>query len=268
MLGKLLKYEIQATARTFLPLYVALLLFAIVNRVFIQVNVPAEGIWAIPVNISVAAYFFLIVAIFVLTFIVMIQRFYKNLLSDQGYLMFTLPVQPWKHILTKTITSIIWIALSMIVTFFSLLILSFSSHFFDFLPEMWQDLQQFIREFNFYFGANGYLYMIEFGLAMIIGAIGSIWSIYASISIGHIFSNHKILASFGAYIVLSIIAQAVVTAAITVVSFGPISNLLSGLSQVTLAHIFLIGLLLFSIVSTVAYYLITNYILNKRLNLD
>lgn len=41
------------------------------------------------------------VALFVLTMIVIIQRFYKGLLCDEGYLMFTLPVKPWQLIATK-----------------------------------------------------------------------------------------------------------------------------------------------------------------------
>ena len=32
MLGKLMKYEIKATARLFLPLYAALLVFSLINR--------------------------------------------------------------------------------------------------------------------------------------------------------------------------------------------------------------------------------------------
>ena len=38
MLGKLTKYEIKATARIFLPLYAGLLLFALINKVFIEIN--------------------------------------------------------------------------------------------------------------------------------------------------------------------------------------------------------------------------------------
>ena len=34
MLGKLLKYEIKSTARTFLPLYGMILLVALINRFF------------------------------------------------------------------------------------------------------------------------------------------------------------------------------------------------------------------------------------------
>ena len=46
----------------------------------------------VPHIISIALVSMLIAAAFVITLILTIQRFYKNLLTDEGYLMFTLPV--------------------------------------------------------------------------------------------------------------------------------------------------------------------------------
>ena len=82
MLGKLTKYEIKATARIFLPLYAGLLLFALINKVFIEINLLQTRMAFLPL-ISGAIYFFIIVATFIITLVVMIQRFYKNLLSDE-----------------------------------------------------------------------------------------------------------------------------------------------------------------------------------------
>ena len=90
MLSKLLKYELKATGRIFLPLFLALLLFAGINRFTLS---PDE--FDAPAMISMIMYIIIMVGMFVMTFIMMIQRFYKNLLSDEGYLMLTLPVKPW-----------------------------------------------------------------------------------------------------------------------------------------------------------------------------
>ena len=38
MLGKLLKYEIKSTARIFLPLYVSLVLLAVISNIFFKIN--------------------------------------------------------------------------------------------------------------------------------------------------------------------------------------------------------------------------------------
>ena len=94
MLGKLMKYEIKATGRTLIPLYIALLAFAIINKIFIGTGLSdkLEGFGSIPFILSIFGYGFTMAAVFIVTFFVIIQRFYKNLLGDEGYLMNTLPV--------------------------------------------------------------------------------------------------------------------------------------------------------------------------------
>ena len=86
MLGKLMKYEFMATGRTFLPLFAALILVSIVNRLLssLGLNVPS----AIGTVVSVI----LMVGVAVVTLLITLQRFRNNLLSNEGYLMMTLPV--------------------------------------------------------------------------------------------------------------------------------------------------------------------------------
>ena len=88
MLGKLLKYEIKATARLFLPLYAALLVFSIINRFLnpFAISKPIDNMSAqlfIGI-ISMTFYYVLLVGTLVMTVVIMIQRFYKNLLGMKG----------------------------------------------------------------------------------------------------------------------------------------------------------------------------------------
>ena len=96
----------QRPAHSFLPVYLAILLFALINRVINPfdkvsdgVSVTVEGFSFINMMrmASIVVYFALIVATIAMTFVIIIQRFYKNLLGDEGYLMFTLPVKPWAY---------------------------------------------------------------------------------------------------------------------------------------------------------------------------
>lgn len=45
----------------------------------------------------------------VVTAVILIQRFYKNLLGSEGYLMFTLPVTVSQHLFSKTIIAVVMI---------------------------------------------------------------------------------------------------------------------------------------------------------------
>lgn len=137
MLGKLMKYEIKATQRIFLPLYGLILVFALLIKVFMLFNIQnARGMAIIPFVITMIIYCVLIAAVCVMTLVVTIQRFNKNLLGDEGYLSFTLPVKVHSHIDSKMIISLMWTVLSLIVSAVSIFILasdnSTASRFGDF----------------------------------------------------------------------------------------------------------------------------------------
>ena len=104
MLKKLLKYEFIATGRIFLPLYGALIVVSFLQKLFFDFNFG--NMRNISLNILIGAipvlFTTLVVAVIVTTFIMMIMRFYKNLLSSEGYLMFTLPVSVSKLIWSYT----------------------------------------------------------------------------------------------------------------------------------------------------------------------
>ena len=100
-----MKYELKATTRIFLPLFAAALLSALINRVIMLLS---PGSWQAPAVISMTLYVIILIGMFVMTFIVLIQRFYKNLLSEEGYLMHTLPVNPRVHITGKLLITSLW----------------------------------------------------------------------------------------------------------------------------------------------------------------
>ena len=266
MLSKLLKYEIRATARIFLPLYVVLLAYAAIHKIISLLSSPRMQA---PEAISMFIYIMLLVAIFVVTFVVMIQRFYKNLLSDEGYLMFTLPTKPWKHIVSKLLISMMWTVVSVIAAIMSISIVAFEKIF---TVESMQILQKAISEFYNYFGLSTPLLIVEFLLAGIVSLVASVLIIYASIAIGQLFNRHRVLASLGAFIVLNTVSQILVTIAYAIPSFTwlradnyvvndfhtiePIFHLVVWLS------IIFFGLL------SAGYFFVTNHILSKRLNLE
>ena len=111
MLGKLLKYEFKATSRILLPLYGALLIFAFIVKIFIGTKldgVNMDFLGGIPAVVSIFTYGATMAAVFIVTIFIIIQRFYKNLLGDEGYLMNTLPVSTTSNISSKLISAIIW----------------------------------------------------------------------------------------------------------------------------------------------------------------
>ena len=83
MLKKLFKYEFSATGRIFLPMYAALLVMSLIARVFYSV----EGLQSdILIALITMLLVMLFTAVWVITFVIIIRRFWDNLLGRQGYL--------------------------------------------------------------------------------------------------------------------------------------------------------------------------------------
>ncbi len=106
MLTKLLKYEFKDTARIIPFFYLITLIFA-----GMVLSAKALNIKWFQVTTS-ALLLLLGIAVSVITFVIIVMRFYKNLFSNEGYLMFTLPVKPYKLLTSKTIVSFFWMILS------------------------------------------------------------------------------------------------------------------------------------------------------------
>jgi len=117
MLKQLLKYEFKATKRLYFGLYLALALLSVVLGVtFRQEHALAHSTSFQNLEvILMIVYVSVILAIAVLCFVNTIQRFYQNLLGREGYLMHTLPVTETQLILSKLITSMVWVLCSGLV---------------------------------------------------------------------------------------------------------------------------------------------------------
>lgn len=284
MLKKLLSYEIRATALTFLPLFAALLGMALVHTIISQLAPDRQGA---PEVISMILYVFILVGMFVMTMVVMIQRFFKNLLSDEGYLMFTLPVKPWKHIVSKMLVSVMWIVLSSITAILSIMIIAFETVL---TPSFWRYAGDAL---SFVFANEGApLFVLLFLLSLVIGLFSGILMIYASIAIGHLARSHRGLAAVGAYFLLSTVSQILsLLLGFLPGGFGSLMGsdrtpglnmpggfgmsglgLLRGMQSLPelmpVLHTAMLQTLVFTALISAAYYAITHVILTKRLNLD
>lgn len=269
MLDKLLKYEVKATARLFLPLYLTIVIFAGINRFFLSMNHAKEGLpifYGIAMSISMFAYVILMIGLVVMTLFVLIQRFYKNLLGDEGYLMFTLPVKTWKHIFSKLIIAMLWIITSSVVAFFSLSIL-FSQNFN--LLELINIIVNFIEQAQREVGITIYIMAIEAIALALLTLASTVLQIYAAIALGHLFNKHKLLISFGMYIALQTVSQIIISISAAIFFqlsiFTPESTLWP---SATLATSILSLLVLYSGAFVAGYFYLTNYILKRKLNLE
>ncbi|MFU0833177.1 MAG: ABC transporter permease [Oscillospiraceae bacterium] len=267
MLGKLLKYETAATARIFLPIYGLILLLAGINK--LSWNYDFDS-FDIPRSILMSVYVMLIVSAFVITLVVTIQRFYRNLLGDEGYLSFTLPVKPHSHIDAKLIVTLMWAVLSILVTVLSIFIFVANA---DTLEKFSRACAQ-IRELYQAYGISAHIITLEIIIMMVVSFWSSILQIYASVTIGNLAGRHKLLAGVGAYLGFGIVEQTITSVLVTVFHqqiqdyFSSFKDFAGATYPAEPIEVGLLILILFSAAFAVAFYIFTNWMLTNKLNLE
>ena len=208
MLGKLMKYDLRSGIRTFSLIWIGLAALAAINGLTLRIafdgDIQSELanfiITVLPMVLLVALY--VAMGIFMLVFI--INRFYKGLLGDEGYLMFTLPVSVSEHIGSKLLTSMIFQIGS-----FAVAVLSGGLLFAVLTPPNFSDVAQAFQEAGRYLRVNplpagtGWL-IAEFAVYMLIAAAVTILQIYTAISIGHLAKKNRGWFALLAYVGISI----------------------------------------------------------------
>lgn len=236
---KLLKYEWKACARTCLPLYGVLILMSLISRILYVIPKNASLDFMLPA-ISSMLYMGVMMAAFVVTAVILIQRFYKNLLGSEGYLMFTLPVTVTQHLLSKTIIAVVMIALSGIAAFLSIGIfadMSFGTLFVDMIKGVAR--------------SGGLLFGLERLVLAVLGIAGMALFLYMCIALGHLASRHRLLMSIVWYVVLSTALQVLML----MVMMGAV-------------HLMLRFCCVAALIGDAVCFLVTRWILTHKLNLE
>lgn len=269
MLGKLLKHEWKATGRHFLLLYLVFAFVTVCNKLILEITAQNDFLEMFQA-LFMAAYIITCAAIFILTTLLIVMRFYKNMLSDEGYLTFTLPVTVSQHIAAKGIVAYIWSILSIILFLLSVCLLVSGHGMYD----VFYQILELIGYVSEEIGIKFWLCIIIYGIAMLIGNAYSILQYYMSMAIGQLAHKHRILASFGIYFGFTFVLQNVLSVFLLLVNIADpilsLEELESNFLSAFFSYMNAIGIfsILFNIILSIAFFFITRYVLTKKLNLE
>lgn len=226
MLGKLLKYELKASARTLLPLYAATLILALVGGISMAARTSGynELMWAMAndtvatfnsfteplnggINILIGFSMILVlafcVAVTVLTIMSVVQRFNHGIAGNEGYLMFTLPVKHETLLASKLLGALVW-SLASILVFFLVgaiiggLTLFVEREFYDWALAR----EQVMEMFRYYNPIPSVLLTV---LNSIVALMAAILTIYLAIMIGQMeqFNKYRVAVAVVAFFVVN-----------------------------------------------------------------
>ena len=277
MLGKLMKHEFRATARIMLPVMGAMVALALLANLSIRGlagNLSDVPMLKILFTLIIIFFSVAVVATAVMSLVIMVSRFYRNLLKDEGYLMFTLPVSVHELIWSKLIVSLVWFLGTGLLIFLVMALLALNlSH---------TNLQMILEQFPSWSEILGWLdaagvrgqvitFLVQIVLGTLIGIFAACLHFYASMALGHMFSKDKVLLSIVFFVGISF-AFNLMEMGYGIVGFGlsdlenmELSNNREGLGFLSTVIWHGIGL---SAVQAAVMYLATFLGLKKGLNLE
>ena len=277
MLGKLIKHELRGSGRTMLPfILVSLFLSVMAGLSMRAMEHQQEYSWF---NILFGIVIFLFVAglmaVCIMSVVVVINRFRQNLLGDEGYLMFTLPVSVDEHIWAKLIVSAIWfLATALTCMLAVVLVLLCNVRTFD---VNWSEVGYVMGELGRMIWEFGVLHIVGYCLELLVmffaGVCVSCLLFYCAMAIGYSFANRKVLLSILACFGLDIFFTTLQSALIAALNAMPgverfLDNLdLSRVGTAGSVHIVMLCWILYLAVYAAALYIPTRLLLKKKLNL-
>lgn len=276
MVKKLFKHEIAYYMRSMLLIYGILLVIAAVSRV-IQLFEADNSVYDALNTFSITTYVLGIVAVFAMTMVFTITRYYRNLFTSEGYLSFTLPVTSTQHILTKLSAAVLTHIASVIVVLISACIITAGdvlvevskviAYIINILPER---LAFAFQDTATEWRVNIWLFAAEFILLMIVVAIYQMLLFYGCITVGQMSNKNRVLAAVGVYFGYYMATQAIGTVLVIVSQYLPWEDLSEIFLDMPIGciHILLIGYTLLNLAISTGLFFVSRFIIRRKLNLE
>lgn len=276
MTGKLIKYEIRSSIRLIGIIWIALIAASIlvgISTSSVQTVLPEDGLELAKNLLAIVPPIFygaIFMAMMVITVMIVILRFYRGILGDEGYLMHTLPVKVWQLITAKGAVAAGIVLISSLLAFLSILILiGFTGGFREMMDAMAELFRIFGEE------PQAILIILEILVIIIASALKSVYQIYAAMAIGQLAGKYRLLTSLGAYIAINIALTVIVAFLVAMADLTGldvwlaelIDNIRTEQDIYTLMHLGMLFAFLATAVQVAVFHVIAERILTKKLNL-
>jgi len=277
MLGKLLKYDLKSSYLYLVVCYAVYIVLTVMFSLMLhaEVNVEVTGgtmgmLRAFGLIILTLLWIFSIMGLVLLTYILIIHRFYSNLVKDEGYLSLTLPVSTRAHMLSKLISGLLFMlatAVALLAGVGVLVAILDSAEFARALSQLAPMFRRMILELSKELGTLNFIMLIVNGL---LGVVRGLLLVYFSICLGQLFNKHKIWGSIGAFLAITIGLE-VVTGIAYILSgsmYMPGGSALFSLVFVKGTRVVTWVELFLNIAQICVYFFLGAWLLEKKANLE
>ena len=205
MLNKLLKYDLKDKFKGLIVFYILALFFALLTRIFLSIenSIMINIIGQICSGISISMIFNILVNNLMRLWV----RYKQNLYGDESYLTHTLPIEKQNLYLSKILTSIITLFISVLIIGLTIFIAYYSKENLEFLKKL------LLPVANAY-GSTIIKILLAFLFIFFLEFINILQSGFTGIILGHKMNNTKtgysILFGFCAYMSIQVFALLII----------------------------------------------------------
>lgn len=280
MLGKLIKHDFLAMARVLTPAYIVMLAIALLGRLMtwlatrktIMESVAPAIAHIISMLSSLLTIAFVLAPLVIIFFAAFygIYRFYKNIFTDEGYLMNTLPTRPVNLVGSKMIIALVWMLFTLVVAGLSWFIaVGHIDALTNTVHQIWDTISGLFlgnqEAIHAELGVPIWVFLIELVVFLLCWFARFAISWFFAIAFGQLISkSHKALGAIAAYIGLAVVSQVISTVYLALLGKLVPEGATNGIAtQYTL-----IGNSILFILIAVLLTWATTYIMKNRLNLD
>ncbi len=272
MLGKLLKYDFKANART-------MLIFSIIALSVSGACVGLKALLRLPVmdktdfwgirmvlGMLIAACWFAVFAYVVIMLVMIIRRYYKNLFLEEGYLTFTLPTTNGKIVTSKFLSAYVIMLVTLGIAIGCMTIMAV-------FPSVVQS--EYLIDFSYLLRTlqSGLtlttIHKIEFYVYLLLSLAEIILLLYFSITLGSLLAKKlKLLAAFGFFYGIVTVLNSIRSFILVVFAMDSAKSLAydttSSNARTTISYLVLIFM---SIIVSVLCWFFIHKLLKKKLNI-
>lgn len=257
MFGKLLKYDFEAMAKSLLPIYLLMIVASLITNLLLMTKYNTPSI------IATAAFSAICVAAVVITLVTTVRRFRHNLLKDEGYLMFTLPVSSTQLILSKAVAALIWGIIGTCCGILSGLLFLVNVGSID-----WKSFGDALSWIFATASAGDWVLLLEIFIAGLLNYGLFLFAIYLSISVAQLplfKNNHGFLKKITPLLCFILFYVVYVSICNLLANIIPIDTVIASTNQLLLPVLESIGI---ELAVVAILFCLVNYILSRHLNLE
>lgn len=260
MFLKLFKYDFISVIKKIVYYYIVLIAIAIFAKIIdlLLSGTKFEFISALPSMLYVG----IMSSGLTVTLVLCMMRYYKNMLSDQGYLTHTLPVKRSHILLAKLLATLAIEAITALVMILSVVIYAA-----NWIPDIITSIKNMFAEISVYPETRHIVTILTFILIIcLLSTVFNVAYISLCLTLGATHNKNKLAMAFVYYMVINFVLQ-VFYIGIGVVGTLFVSSIVTEFSF-SILYTILTLICVGEVVMIIIAYFVNLMFLNKKLNLE